>query len=174
MFAGFYYVDSNYIEFLQNAERLHHNGITHVPNVDYANRRKFLNGVVYETEGKIKYFVPVSHYSKNKENNIVIKIHEYGKEVIAASLRFNFMIPVPEKCLIPLDFKDNSQFQSNYERIKIQKDYLYIKKKVKMKNIQKIAKQTYDSVINNKDKNLVKNSCDFPLLELAYKKFIKE
>lgn len=164
-FATFYDVDPEYIRFLQQSDR-------HVMNVMYANRNKFVYGVVLETNDRIKYYVPVSHYSINKENNILIKIDHHGKTVVAGSLRFNYMFPVPDKCLSVIDFKRVDHFHTNDERIKVEKEYRYIKKKIGIKRIHHMAKKTYDAVVNSNNPSLSKNSCDFVTLEKAYKAYI--
>ena len=52
----------------------------------------------------------------------------------------------------------------------IEKEYRFCKSKLSA--IQKAAKKTYQRVVNASDDNLVKNSCDFKLLERAYIEYI--
>lgn len=110
MFASFYYIDSEYIKFLQNKE-IENRGFTCVPNVDYANKTKFTYGVVMEINSdnglKIPYFVPITSYDKKQEDNILIKVKKGGALHTVGSLRFNYMFPVPaiKKCILELDFK---------------------------------------------------------------------
>ena len=167
MKIAFYYVDEQYVEFLKEKE-LQSRGFTTVPNVAYSSRNKFLYGTVLEVSG-INYFVPVSSYSKKQQDNFLIKIDDHHKEKIAGSLRFNYMIPVPEKCLIPLDFKAGIEGQER--RIFIEKEYRFCKSK--RSAIQKGAKKTYERVTNAASDELVKNSCDFKLLEKAYYEYLK-
>ena len=47
MFASFYYVDENYIKYLQNKE-IEDRGFTCVPNVVYSKKEKFVFGIVME------------------------------------------------------------------------------------------------------------------------------
>lgn len=161
---SFYFVDKDYHEYLKKIDK-------HITNIEYANRIKFVYGLVFETEEKICYFVPVSSYAKAKENNILIKITNNKIIETAGSLRFNYMFPVPLNCLTPVNFKDTSYF-NNEERIKVEKEYLYIKKKIGIKTILKKAKETYNAVITKSDKELLNNSCDFKLLEKAYWEYI--
>lgn len=163
-FASFYFVCKDYHKYIQAIDH-------HVTNVEYANRTKFVYGIVYMTNEKIGYFVPVTSYSKSKENNILIKIKDHGRQKTVGSLRFNYMFPVPARCLIRVNFK-NASFFSNEERIKIEKEYLYIKKVIGIKAIKKKAEDTYKAVIAGTDKELCKNSCNFLLLEKAYKEYI--
>ncbi len=167
MKIAFYFVDENYINYLKNYE-IQHRGFTTVPNVVYSNRKKFLYGAVLEING-MKYLVPVSSYTKNQRENMLIKISEHHEEKVVGSLRFNYMIPVPEKCLHILDFKNDTETQ--YRRIFIEKEYRYCRSKLSA--IQKLAKNTYVRVVDKADDELVKNSCDFKLLEQAYADFIK-
>lgn len=50
-------------------------------------------------------YVSVSSFDKKQEANILIRIPEDEKE-IKGSLRFNYMIPVPEECIERLVIKD--------------------------------------------------------------------
>jgi len=165
-FATFYDVNPEYIKYLKNYD-------PHVMNIEYANRNKFVYGVVLETSDKIKYFVPVSHYSDSKENNILIKIKDHKHFVTVGSLRFNYMFPIPEKCLTYIDFKKQDHFDTNDERIKVENEYRYIKKVIGIKKIQKMASQTYKDVVSKVNKQLSNNSCDFKILEEAYWEYIR-
>lgn len=64
MKIAFYFVDGEYIEYLKETE-IENRGFTTVPNVHYANREKFVYGMVFEIHG-ISYFVPISSYVKKK------------------------------------------------------------------------------------------------------------
>lgn len=166
MKIAFYFVDERYINFLKETE-IQSRGFTTVPNVVYANRNKFLYGAVLNIDG-MSYLVPVSSYTKKQQDNILIKISDHHKEKVVGSLRFNYMIPVPDKCLIAFDFKHD--IFSEQRRVFIEKEYRYCKSKLSA--IQKAAKKTYQRVVNASDDNLVKNSYDFKLLERAYIEYI--
>ena len=168
MRIAFYFVDENYIEYLKNTE-IENRGFTTVPNVLYANRNKFLYGAVLDIDG-INYFVPVSSYDKKQQDNILIKIKDHNKQKVVGSLRFNYMIPVPKSCLKLFDFKNGDISQQR--RVFVQKEYKFCKSKISQ--LQKIAKKTYDRVIIGVNEELVRNSCDFKLLEQAYLKYIKK
>ena len=79
-------------------------GITKVPNIRYADRNKFAFGAVLQVHG-INYYVSVSSFDKKQEANILIRIPGDNKEV-KGSLRFNYMIPVPNECIERLVIKD--------------------------------------------------------------------
>lgn len=70
----FYYVKSDYIEYLKDHE-ITKRGFTCVPNVCYGNTKKFIFGTVFNID-EINYFVPVSSYSKKQEDVILIKIRK--------------------------------------------------------------------------------------------------
>jgi len=166
MRIAFYFVNEAYIEFLKERE-IQKRGFTTVPNVTYNSRNKFLYGAVLEINN-IKYFVPVSSYTKKQQDNFLIKITDHHKDKVVGSLRFNYMIPVPDKCLKLFDFKIDEE--SSERRIFIEKEYRFCKNK--RSAIQKNAKKTYNRVINAVDEALIKNSCDFRLLEQAYRDYI--
>lgn len=167
MKIGFYFVESEYIKFLKERE-VNFRGFTTVPNVVYHSREKFLFGEVLEVGG-MSYLVPVSSYTKKQQDNFLIEVSDHHKNKVAGSLRFNYMIPVPAKCLKPFDFK---RFITDENRRNlIEKEYRYCKKKIAV--IQKQAKKTYERVTNKTDENLVKNSCDFKLLEQAYAEYME-
>lgn len=164
----FYFVEEDYIEFLKEKE-INHRGFTTVPNVVYNSREKFLYGAVLDVNG-IKYLVPVSSYIKKQQDNLLIKVKNHGKEVAVGSLRFNYMIPVPQKLLHIFDFKKDIENQER--KVLIEKEYRFCKSKLAI--IQKRAKKTYERVINKVDENLNKNSCDFTLLEKAHDEYIQK
>lgn len=99
----FYRVDETYNTFLQNYER-EHRGVTKVPNIRYSDRNKFSFGAVLTING-MKYYVSVSSFNKKQEANILIRISGDDTE-IKGSLRFNYMIPVPDECITRLVIKD--------------------------------------------------------------------
>ena len=166
---AFYYVDEKYINYLKEAE-INARNYTTVPNVRYANSEKFVYGTVMKMND-VNYFVPVSSYKKEQEDNIVIKVRDRnsknGKAV--GSLRFNYMIPVPENCLRPVNFKSN--VFSEKDKILLEKEYRFCKSK--MSAIQKQAQRKYQRVVSGKNIDLIKNSCDFTLLERACRDYEK-
>ena len=109
-------------------------------------------------------------FFKPQRENILIKISDHHREKVVGSLRFNYMIPVPEKCLHIFDFKNS--IENNERRIFIEKEYRFCKSKLSA--IQKIAKRTYNRVTEKVDIALVRNSCDFKLLEQAYDEYVRK
>ena len=91
----FYRVDEKYNTFLQDYEK-EHRGITKVPNIRYLDRNKFSFGAVLNIN-EINYYVSLSSFNKKQEANILIRV-KGDREEIKGSLRFNYMIPVPDEC----------------------------------------------------------------------------
>lgn len=158
----FYYADNKYVDFLKEEEKKVR-GFTCVPNVSYGNKQKFVFGAVLKIN-EINFYVPISSYSKNQEDVILIK-DKKSKDILG-SLRFPYMIPIPSECCKKVDIKsiENARTRS------------HISKELKFcqRNRDKIflqAKKTYDRVIQKKSEQLTKNSCDFELLERSYIKY---
>lgn len=162
----FYRIDEKYNEFLQEYERANR-GITKVPNIRYTDRNKFTFGAVLEVNG-MKYYVSVSSFDKKQEANILIRIAGDEKEV-KGSLRFNYMVPVPESCLTRLVIKDVAD--EKY-RLLLNKEWSFCVDNIK--RVQKKANKIYEMVTQNRKQILTDNSCDFSLLEKAYKEYIEQ
>lgn len=156
----FYHINSDYIDFLKNYERAQ-SGHTCVPNIQYKASDKFMFGAVMDINS-MNYFVPVSSYDKNREDVILIR-DKKNKSNILGSLRFAYMLPVPHSCLIKLDINAVS---SEYRKVHISKELAFCRKE--RDKIFKQAQKTYFRVTNKVNEQLVKNSCDFKLLEQAY------
>lgn len=169
MKVAFYYVNEDYINYLKQKE-IKERGFTTVPNVKYNSKNKFFYGVVLKVNN-MPYYVPITHYTKDKQHNLIIKIEHNHKQEAVGSMRFNYMIPVPKKCLTPLNFKDSSMY-NEVEKNKLQKEYKFCLRKLSA--VQKLADKTYKQVMVGKSEELVRHSCAFRILEEAYKEYIKE
>ncbi len=99
----FYRINEDYNKYLQKYEKSKR-GVTKVPNIRYTDRYKFALGAVLEVNG-INYYVLVSSFDKKQEANILIRIPSDEKEV-KGSLRFNYMVPVPDECIEKLVIKN--------------------------------------------------------------------
>lgn len=157
----FYRVDETYNAFLQEYEKKHR-GVTKVPNIRYSDRNKFSFGAVFEVNG-INYYVSISSFVKKQEANILIRVPG-DKEEIKGSLRFNYMIPVPNECITRLVIKDEKD--EDYRNL-LNKEYRFCKDNED--KIVKKAKKIYEMVTQNRKQQLTDNSCDFSLLEQAYR-----
>ena len=165
MDIDFYYVDSHYIEFLKKYERIHR-GFTCVPNTQYSLHQKFVFGAVLQMN-RMNYFVPVSSQIKMSVNNIVIRIPKKKKLVSVASLRFAYMIPVPNQCLVKINVNNDID---DYSRKQLMRGELAFCRR----NIHKITQQaekTYNALTNSSEQKILKNACDFKLLEKAYNEY---
>ena len=111
----FYYVSSDFIDYLQDVERKAR-GFTRVPNIEYDNNQnpKFFVGVVFQIN-KYKYFAPMSHYKAQKPNNVLINIATDKKNPIKGSIRLNYMFPVLDKYLTRAEI--NRLSDEKYKRL---------------------------------------------------------
>ena len=162
----FYCIDEKYNQFLQRYEK-EKRGVTKVPNLKYADRDKFAFGAVMKVNG-INYYVAVSSFDKKQEANILIRIPGDKKEV-KGSLRFNYMVPVPDDCIQKLIIKD---IKDEKYRTLLNKEYQFC-----MDNtirIQKKATKIYEMVTTNRKQILTDNSCDFHILEAGYQEYIEK
>ena len=171
MDIGFYYVDAEYIDYLKSIEK-DSRGFTTVPNVIYNSREKFVYGAVLKIN-EYNYYVSVSSYTKKQQDNFLIKIKSRKELKVVGSLRFNYMFPVPDKCLKKLDYRTDSFDEARTTLIA--KEFIYCK--TNYSKIVNAARKTYNRVINKVSSELEKYSCDFLLLEKAcdnYEKMTSE
>lgn len=161
---NFFTVAHDYVKLLQEAE-IAKRGFSRVPNMEYAGRKpKFLCGIVLQINGT-KYYVPVTSYKEQKPDNFLIKA---ANGQVVSSLRFNYMFPVPKELLAEREI--SSEPDKAYRALLSQELRYCIDNQ---DTIRKLAKRTYKRVLLGKDVGLVKNSCDFLLLEkmcLEYRK----
>ena len=157
---NFYHINNDYINFLKKYER-EKVRYTCVPNIQYKTSDKFVFGAVMDING-INYFVPVSSYGKKQEDVILIR-DKKKKTDILGSLRFAYMLPVPRPCLIKLDI---NSIVNEYSKTHISKELAFCRRE--RDKIFKQAEKTYFRVISKVNEQLVKNSCDFKVLEQAY------
>lgn len=162
----FYRVKEDYMKFLQEFEK-ERRGVTKVPNIQYTDRDKFVFGTVMEVNG-LQYFVALSSFDKKQEANIVIRIPGDKKE-IKGSLRFNYMVPVPEECIERLVIND--VLDEKY-RILLQKEYRFCRDNED--KIRKKAEKIYKMVITDQKPILTQNSCNFKILEQGYHEYISK
>lgn len=161
----FYRINEEYNQFLQRYEK-EKRGVSKVPNIRYKDRNKFAFGAVMEVNG-INYYVSVSSFSKKQEANILIRVSGDEKEV-KGSLRFNYMVPVPDECIEKLIIKD---VQDEKYRMLLNKEYRFCVNNAQ--RIQKKANKIYEMVTENRKQILTDNSCDFRILEEGYREYIK-
>lgn len=161
----FYKINEEYCTYLQKYEK-EVRGFTKVPNIRYDDRSKFVFGAVLNIKG-ILYYVALSSFKKKQEANILIKVDE-DTQAVKGSLRFNYMIPVPAECLEQLVIKD---VEDEKYRILLHKEYRFCIDNEE--RIKKKANKIYNMVTTNRKPLLTENSCDFKVLEKAYREYIK-
>lgn len=162
----FYYIDEEYNKFLQAYEK-EKRGVTKVPNIRYTDRNKFAFGAVMQVNG-INYYVSVSSFDKKQEANILIRVPGDEKEV-KGSLRFNYMLPVPDECIEKLVIKE---IEDEKYRSLLNKEYQFCMDNVE--RIQKKADKIYKMVTTNRKQILTDNSCAFHILEDGYREYIEK
>ncbi len=161
----FYRIDEEYNTFLQNYEK-EKRGVTKVPNIKYSDRDKFSFGAVL-TVNEINYYVAVSSFDKKQEANILIRVPGDKKE-IKGSLRFNYMIPVPDDCIERLVIKD---IEDEKYRTLLNKEYIFCVNNAD--RIQRKAEKIYKMVKENRKQVITDNSCNFTILEEGYEEYMK-
>lgn len=162
----FYRINEEYNKFLQSYEK-EKRGVTKVPNIRYTDRNKFAFGAVMQVNG-MNYYVSVSSFDKKQEANILIRVPGDEKEV-KGSLRFNYMIPVPDECIEKLVIKE---IEDEKYRSLLNKEYKFCMDNAE--RIQKKADKIYEMVTTNRKQILTDNSCAFRVLEEGYQEYIEK
>jgi len=159
MKLNFFDVDKQYVEFLQNAE-FDKRGFSCVPNMEYQNReQKFLCGIVLKIDN-FNYYVPVTSYKQKQSENVLIRFDDDKTNQIKGSLRFNYMIPVPDECIQIRSI--NSETDPQRRRF-LARQLKYIRSIEK--KIFNQAQKTYSRVVNGSNMEVKQYACDFKLLE---------
>ena len=161
----FYRITEEYNRFLQRYEK-EKRGVTKVPNIRYTDRNKFAFGAVMQVNG-MNYYVSVSSFDKKQEANILIRVPGDKKEV-KGSLRFNYMVPVPDECIEKLVIKD---VEDEKYRLLLNKEYQFCMNNAE--RIQKKANKIYEMVTTNRKQILTDNSCAFHILEDGSREYIE-
>ena len=162
----FYRINEEYNRFLQRYEK-EKRGVTKVPNIRYTDRNKFAFGAVMQVNG-MNYYVSVSSFDKKQEANILIRVPGDEKEV-KGSLRFNYMVPVPDECIEKLVIKD---VEDEKYRLLLNKEYQFCMNNAE--RIQKKANKIYEMVTTNRKQILIDNSCAFHILEDGCREYIEK
>ena len=167
----FYYIDSKYIDFLKKYEKDRRN-YTCVPNAGYWNTNKFTFGAVLVVNG-MRYYVPVSSYDK-KQQDVILMTDKFAKSKeqrnrVLGSLRFAYMVPAPNYCIMRMDI---NKMPTATSRVHVSKELAFCRRN--RDKIQKQAQKTYERVIGKVDPELSRNSCDFKILEEAYKEYCQQ
>lgn len=154
-----YKVTDHYVNYLHSRDaKVQYNKNAHRPYV----------GVVFEFGG-FKYFVPMESPKPNhvniKSGKHILKLEE-GKYGL---LGFNNMIPVHNDALVEFDIGKEKDIK--YRSLLQHQAEVCNRMKADILNH---AQMTYFDVVRNKNKFLVKISCDFTKLEKACKTYNKD
>lgn len=159
---SFFDVPAEYVNFLRKYE-MDIRGFSRVPLVDYEmhNRKgKFFCGIVLHINDYC-YHVPVS--SKIQEHSNTFFLYDRGLRI--GSLRFDYMIPVPER-VMEIRIVENER-DIPYRRL-MEKELAYCR--AHTSEIREMALRTYMMVTltGQRTEHLrLERSCDFRLLEGA-------
>ncbi len=152
-------ITDQYIHFLHSRD-------SRVP-YNKGNRRPYV-GVVLRVGG-FQYFVPMEspkpNHAKIKPGKHILKLDE-GRMGL---LGFNNMVPVHKDALIEFDIA--AEPDEKYRELLRRQITLCNRMKA---DILDRASATYFDVVNNKNKFLVRISCDFKALETACKEYRKD
>ena len=113
------------------------------------------------------FYYTGSSFDKKQEANILIRVPGDEKE-IKGSLRFNYMIPVPEECIEKLVIKN---VQDKKYRLLLNKEYQFCVDNAD--RIRKKANKIYEMVTTNRKQKLTDNSCAFSILEQGYQEYVE-
>lgn len=156
---NFYIIDNNYINYLSKFDK-------HIAyNKD--QKRPYIGVVIIVKEHY--YFAPLfspkQKHKNYKDNFTFFKIVNNKTKDNFGIIRFSDMIPVPQKCIHLLDFKNKSY---GYKRL-LSEQYSYINMTENKIKILDKAKRLYNIVTNihkSKMSRFYKDlSCNFKLLE---------
>lgn len=151
----FYDVDNEYINYLKQFDEK-------IPNLNYDKNNKFVCGIVLSINN-CDYYAPIS----SNKNIFKTSFPIFDKDKVVSTIRFSFMFPIPKNCCSIKDFKKEDIL---YRRL-LHKELVYCRKHINQ--INKKAIFVYDSVVNRHKPNMMKNCCDFKLLEQAYLEYCK-
>ena len=154
----FYYVDQLYADFLRTYD-------PKVPALSYEAHDKFFCGVVLKVNEK-KYYAPISHDTNRQQTSLLI----YDKGRVISSIKFAFMIPVPDNVLNLLDFNTIAQTDLNYANL-LRAEYLFCSRHEQI--ILKKATSVYRIGCNKKHR-LNPMCCQFSDLEAHVEEYNKE
>ena len=133
----------------------------------YGDSLSYFSNLTFTLNG-MKYYVSVSSFDKKQEANILIRVPGDKKEV-KGSLRFNYMVPVPDECIEKLVIKD---VKDEKYRLLLNKEYKFCIENAE--RIQKKANKIYKMVKANNKQILTDNSCAFYILEEGCQEYIEK
>ena len=159
-----YIADKEYINYLRKFDNK-------VENIDYKNNLKPYIGIIININ-EFNYYVPISspkekHY-KMKDDMDFIRIKQ-NKRILGV-LNLNNMVPILDKYVKMLDYKDIEKFRT-FKTDREKKLYIgLLNKELKIINLKHIAIRDnaiklYKEKLNKPNSKLAKRCCDFEVLE---------
>ena len=120
--------------------------------------------------GNVGFTVKIPEIIKLAEEHekLQLALRAGDEKEIKGSLRFNYMIPVPEECIERLVIKD---VEDEKYRLLLNKEYQFCMDNAE--RIQKKANKIYEMVITNRKQKLTDNSCSFSILEQGYQEYVE-
>lgn len=167
-----YVIDKEYVNFLRSIDMK-------VEKIDYTDKIKPYIGIILNIDNH-KYYVPISSVKK-KHYKIKNKIDLYKIEnngTILGVLNINNMIPVNERYIKQLKYKDIEKYRK-FNSFLEKKNYVQLlDKELRVINENKIkiyenAKKLYELVDKYPFSKLSKRTCNFKMLEKASLDYIK-
>ncbi len=73
------------------------------------------------------------------------------------------MIPVPKECLILLEIRNIPEYE---QKRRVNDELAFCRRKIDA--IKKQAEKSFAAITNTKNERIIKNSCDFRLLQSSY------
>ena len=92
-----------------------------------------------------------------------------GKSFELGSLRFAYMIPVPKRCLVLLEIKNIPEYE---QKRRINDELEFCRRNIG--KIKRQAQKTFEAITSSKNDKLLRNSCDFSVLQNAYISYCQE
>lgn len=168
-----YIVEKEYVNYLHSIDNK-------VENIEYGNRIKPFVGIVLAINN-FKYYVPISSVKKKhyKMKNYLDLYKIENNDTILGVLNINNMIPIKEKCVKNLEYKEIDKyrkFESNIERSKYIR-LLSTELKIinnQERDIVERATKVYNLVNKYPKSNLAIRSCKFKELEKKVEHYKEE
>jgi protein AbiQ len=151
---NFFIANKSYLDLLRES-------VPTVPYSEYEGRKsKFMCGVLIEVNG-MDYYAPVSSNKNRYATSFILK-NEQDRPL--ASIRFNYMVPVPKDLVEPVDIANEPD--EKYRRL-LETEYIAVNKNSSA--IMSAARRIYKIKLNNPETIIAQHCNDFRLLEKLMK-----
>lgn len=147
---SFYNIDVEYVNYLRQFD-------ARVPYIKYADRNKFVCGVVLSIND-CDYFAPISSQTHKQQTALLIRDRDDSE---LAAIKFNFMFPAPRNVISMISIPDVRKSDPAYASL-LQKEYEFCRSNES--EILTKARKVY-SIGCRPSHFLYSTCCDFRLLE---------